>query len=191
MQRRRMSRLSKMALSTALDAAADQDIDYSIFSSQHGEIVRTRGILGSISNGAEVSPAAFAQSVHNTSSGLYTILTKSNHPSTSIAAGRNSFASAWLEAAAYLAQNPDHRVLLVDFDESIPDEYRAYTEAADCDHALALVLVAADRDGIDFKRASGGGGARLPMGPQFLAWLQSSGTSLLLGADGQGWQWER
>ena len=92
MQRRRMSRLARMALSCALEAAGEDAIDYSIFCSQHGEIVRTRDILTSISEGTEISPTAFSQSVHNTSSGLYTILTKSNHASTSIASGTPSCA---------------------------------------------------------------------------------------------------
>ena len=86
----------------------DQTIDYSIFCSQHGELVRTREILKSISEGVEISPAAFAQSVHNTGSGLYTIIAKSNAPSTSITSGANTFAYAWVEAQAYLANNPAH-----------------------------------------------------------------------------------
>ena len=43
MQRRRMSRLSRMALAAALDVTSEESIDYSIFCSQHGEIVRTSG----------------------------------------------------------------------------------------------------------------------------------------------------
>ncbi len=69
MHRRRMSRLSKMALASALEVVAGETVDYSVFCSQHGEIARTRDILSSISSGTEMSPTAFAQSVHNTSSG--------------------------------------------------------------------------------------------------------------------------
>lgn len=191
MQRRRMSRLSKMALSAALDAAGDQPIDYSIFCSQHGEIVRTRQILSSISEGTEISPMAFAQSVHNTASGLFTIITASNAASTSIASGAGTFAAAWVEAQSYLSSNPTHRVLLVDFDEVIPDEYQSYSEGAHCDHALALVLVAADQGGVNLSRAAAETDARLPLGPQFLAWLQSEDDILKLTAEEQGWQWRR
>jgi len=191
MQRRRISRLSKMALATALEVAADQQVDYSIFCSQHGEIVRTRQILSSISEGTEISPTAFAQSVHNTASGLFTILAKSNAPSTSIAAGGNTFAAGWLEAQAWLSSNPAHRVLLVDFDEVIPDEYQDYVDQAHCDHALALLLVAADRGGIGIEQAPCRGISRLPQGPQFLAWLQSGEQTLNLAAERQGWQWRR
>ena len=191
MQRRRMSRLARMAISCALEVAGDNAVDYSIFSSQHGEVVRTRDILGSISDGIEISPTAFSQSVHNTSSGLYTILTKSNHASTSIASGANSFAHAWIEAESYLAANPSHTVLLVDFDEIIPQEYHPYSEQVDCDHALALLLKASPDGGIGLASDEAAAVSNLPQGPQFLAWLQAGADSLSLGADGQGWRWAR
>jgi hypothetical protein len=191
MQRRRTSRLSKMALAMALEAVSEQAVDYSIFCSQHGEIVQTRRILSSISEGTEISPTAFAQSVHNTSSGLFTILEKSHAPSTSIAAGASTFAAGWVEAQAYLSSNPKHTVLLVDFDEVIPDEYQGYADQAHCDHALALVLVAADQDGIGLDPAPCGETSWLPQGPQFLAWLQSGEEKLSLTAERQGWLWRR
>jgi hypothetical protein len=191
MQRRRMSRLAKMALSSALEVAGDDPVDYSIFCSQHGEIGRTREILSSISANMEVSPAAFAQSVHNTSSGLYTIIASSNHASTSIASGANTFPHAWLEAECYLATHPDHRVLLVDFDEVIPVDYHPYTTQVQCDHALALLLRASPDGGIRLSRIDAGAEQQLPQGPQFLAWLQGQDESLSLAADGLGWQWAR
>ncbi len=191
MLRRRTSKLSKLALTTALDAASGEAVDYSIFCSQHGEIGRTRQILSSMVMGEEISPTSFAQSVHNTSSGLFTIIEKSHAASTSIASGANTFAYGWLEAQAYLSANPTHTVLLVDFDEVIPDEYQRYTDEVQCDHALALVLAAADDDGISIERAPAGEPSRLPQGPQFMAWLQSGQDTLDLTSESQGWQWRR
>lgn len=191
MQRRRTSRLSKMALAVALEVAAGEPIDYSIFCSQHGEIVRTQDILEAISEGTEISPTAFAQSVHNTSSGLFTILASSNAPSMSMASGANTFAYGWMEAQAYLAANPAQRVLLVDVDEVIPEKYRPYSTQVDCDHALAMLLRVAERDGISMTGRQPGDEQALPQGPQFLSWLQSDEASLSLTSDGQGWQWER
>lgn len=190
-QRRRMSRLSKMAMAVALDAAGDEPLDYSIFCSRHGEIVRTRSIMDALVARQEVSPAAFAQSVHNTSSGLYTILAGSQAASTSIASGANTFACAWLEAVGWLAENPSHVILLVDFDEVIPAEYRPYSDSIHCDHALALVLRAADGNGISFSADTARPESPLPLGPQFLAWLQGDARELGLAADGQSWRWAR
>jgi hypothetical protein len=190
-QRRRASRLSKMALSTALKVTAGEAVDYSIFCSQHGEIVRTRDILSSISAGVEMSPTAFAQSVHNTSSGIFTILESSNAPSMSLSSGASTFACGWLEAQAWLASHPGDRVLLVDFDEIVPDEYRGFSVLDDCDHALALILSCAEDGGIGMGAAPRIEETRLPLGPQFLAWLQSKDATLALAAERQGWQWER
>jgi len=191
MQRRRTSRLTKMALSVALEVVGDDAVDYSIFCSQHGEIVRTRDILSSIHAGTEISPTAFAQSVHNTSSGMFTIIGSSNAPSTSMASGANTFAYGWLEAQAYLGTNPEHRVLLVDFDEVIPEEYRQYTNQTDCDHALALVLRRASSGGIEMSCSAPATDQHLPQGPQFLAWLRSNDATFSLTCNGRGWQWER
>lgn len=190
-QRRRASRLSRMVLSTALDVAQGHEIDYSIFCSQHGEIVRTREILKSISEGIEISPAAFAQSVHNTGSGLYTIVAKSHAPSTSIASGANTFAFGWIEAQAYLANNPGHKIMLVDCDEVIPEEYQQYSGQVHCDHALAMILSVAGGPGIELNRVSPGAENYLPQSPQFLAWLLSDVEAFSLGTDNQGWQWRR
>jgi hypothetical protein len=191
MQRRRCSRLTKMALATALQIAKDGSFDYSIFCSQHGEIERTWNILSSINSGTEISPMAFSQSVHNTSSGLYTILQSTNAASMSLASGANSFAHGWLEAQAYLAANPTHRVLLVDFDEVLPTEYQSYNVIANCEHSLAMSLRSARQGGIGLKSTTAGDANRLPQGPQFLGWLQEGGASLSLTSDGQGWRWER
>ncbi len=191
MHRRRMSRLSRMALAAALDAVSGQTVDYSIFCSQHGEIVRTSALLLSITQGIELSPNAFAQSVHNTASGLFTVIAKSNAPSSSIASGGNTFAYGWLDAQAYLAKNPSHRVLLVDFDEVIPDEYQPYSSQVNSDHALALVLTVADKGGINVARTPPGEEESLPQGPVFLAWEQSDTAALSLTTQEQGWRWDR
>jgi len=191
MQRRRSSRLTKMALATALQVAKDASFDYSIFCSQHGEIVRTRDILSSINSGVEISPTAFSQSVHNTSSGLFTILQTSNAPSMSMGSGANSFAHGWLEAQAYLAGNPAHRVLLVDFDELLPKEYQPYNIISNCEHSLAMSLRLATTGGINLTNMTAGDNSPLPQGPQFLDWLQGDGPSLSLTSDGMGWRWER
>ena len=191
MQRRRTSRLTRMALATALQVAAGESFDYTIFCSQHGEIVRTWDILSSIHAGTEISPTAFSQSVHNTSSGLYTILKSSTAPSMSMSSGANTFAHGWLEAQAYLAGNPTHRLLLVDFDEVLPQAYQPYNVNVNCEHSLAMTLRRVDQGGICLTSTAASATNNLPQGPQFLGWLQGNSVSLSLTSDGQGWRWER
>ena len=125
-----MSALSKMAVQVALEATGDERADFLVFCSQHGELSRTRELLGSIVGGSELSPAGFSQSVHNTSAGLYTIIKQSDVPATSLAAGAGTFAYGWLEAESFLVTNPGKTVLLVSYDEVLPVEYEPYSRQA-------------------------------------------------------------
>lgn len=125
MMRRRMSDLSKIALQTAITLKQhhSSDFDYLIFSSRHGELPRTVDILQQVLQGEEASPMAFSQSVHNTCSGLFTIATQSPIPATSLAGCESSLHSAFIEAYSYLTENPDHSVLVIDFDAPLPTPY--------------------------------------------------------------------
>ena len=87
MQRRRLSRLSKMALEVSHQALENprNEVHYAVFCSRHGEIHRTLTLLSSLAGNEALSPAFFAQSVHNTASGMFGICFQSTIPTTSIA----------------------------------------------------------------------------------------------------------
>lgn len=144
MARRRMSTLSKIAVQSAIAISLEQEIDYIIFSSRHGELTRTVQLLQDILAGEDASPTAFSQSVHNTAAGLYTILTKQAIPVSSLSAGENTFPSALIEASSYLAQNPSHQVLVVDFDQPVPDVYHPFTNENFEGYAVAMLLTQGD-----------------------------------------------
>ena len=142
MMRRRMSNLTKLALQTALHISEQQQIDYIIFSSRHGELHRTVNLVESIIEGDDASPIAFSQSVHNTAAGLYTIITKQPIPVTSLSAAEHTLHSALIEAACYLNENPDHQVLLVDFDEPLPEQYQEFETQPHQGYAFSAILSA-------------------------------------------------
>jgi hypothetical protein len=191
-QRRRMSALSKMAVQVAIEAGRDRPADYLIFCSQHGEIARTSALLDSIVAGDALSPAAFSQSVHNTSAGLFSIITRNRAPATSIASGPSTFAYGWLEAEGFLAENRGARALLVSFDAALPPEYEAFASQIQCTYAAAMVLCAADDGGLALQCAdSSERDAPLPFAPSFLAWWLSAAPSLSLSGDGFQWVWTR
>ena len=186
-----MSALSKLAVQIGLEASGESRADYLVFCSQHGEMVRTRGLLGDIVAGVELSPTAFSQSVHNTSAGLFAIITQSRAPASALAAGANTFAYGWLEAEGFLCSNPGARVLLVSYDEPVPEEYRPYLQQRQCLYALGLLLRAADQSGMSLERAPAEDDEALPMAPLFMAWAGSAESSMRITADGQGWMWTR
>lgn len=145
MMRRRMSSLSKLALQAALQVSEDQDIDYIIFSSRHGELTRTAKLIEDIMAGQDASPMAFSQSVHNTAAGLFTISANRATPVTSLAAVESSLHHALIEASIYLQENPNSAVLLVDFDEPLPVPYQQYEQLTYQGYAFAAILTAGDQ----------------------------------------------
>jgi hypothetical protein len=189
--RRRMSTLSKMAVQVALEATAAQRADFLVFCSQHGELNRTRELLAAIVGRSELSPMSFSQSVHNAAVGLYSIITESRAPATSLAAGAGTFAYGWIEAEAFLAANASKRVLLVSYDEPVPEEYRSFATHEQRAHALALVLGVAAGGGLTLASSAAGDEELRPLAPLFLAWALSERPELAVTAGGQGWVWRR
>ena len=141
MMRRRLSRMSKMALEVCHQALGDakEQVHYAVFCSRHGEIHRSLSLLSSLAGKEDLSPAYFAQSVHNTASGMFGICFKSTIPTTTIAATRHLVEAGWIESFAFLKKHPDRRVLLVVFDEKIPSVFGEFVEDS-TDLAFALVL---------------------------------------------------
>ncbi|AQS38464.1 Beta-ketoacyl synthase, N-terminal domain [Shewanella psychrophila] len=142
MQRRRYSALTKMQLEAAFQADAPHSCR-TIFASRHGELHRTIGLLNNIVKAEPLSPLAFSQSVHNTASGIYSILTDNRAPSTSIAAGEESLPQALIEAYAQLNEDPTP-VLLVFGDQPVPEIYTDFVDELDLPLSLALVIERCD-----------------------------------------------
>ncbi len=189
--RRRMSNLSKMAVQTALEAARDARPDFVVFCSQHGEHARTRELLGAIVSRAEMSPTSFSQSVHNTSAGLYTIITASNAPATSLAAGPGTFAYGWIEAEAFVTVHAGTQVLLVCYDEVLSSEYLPYSRQEQRSYALALLLREAAHGGFRLEPTEPGAEEPAPLAPLFMAWALSVAPAFAVTAGDQGWMWRR
>ena len=121
MQRRRLSRLAKLALNSAMQTLATQNVDYIVWVSQYGDEAKTQNILEDVLNEQIPSPTQFSTSVHNAISGLYSILCQDATPATSLAGSWND---GLIEAYAWLKTRPEARqVLLVYYDEALPDIY--------------------------------------------------------------------
>jgi hypothetical protein len=165
--RRRVGALGRRALAAAWRVMPEAAPRF-VFSSRHGEYDRTLGLLDTLIAEGDVSPAEFGLSVHHALAGLLSIAKGNRRGHTAIAAGADSFGYGLLEAAACLAENPSEPVLLVHYDEPLPD---LYDDAIEDDEreaaALALALTA------------GGGGLRLSIEAQPLE-RNESGRGLAL-----------
>lgn len=121
MQRRRLSRLAKLALNSAMQTLDTQNADYIVWVSQYGDEAKTLNILEDVLREQTPSPTQFSTSVHNAISGLYSILCRDATPATSLAGSWND---GLIEAYAWLKTRPEARqVLLVYYDEALPDIY--------------------------------------------------------------------
>ncbi|MEG2461219.1 MAG: beta-ketoacyl synthase chain length factor [Acinetobacter sp.] len=121
MQRRRLSRLAKLALNSAMQTLDTRKVDYIVWVSQYGDEAKTLNILADVLREQTPSPTQFSTSVHNAISGLYSILCQDATPATSLAGSWND---GLIEAYAWLKTRPEARqVLLVYYDEALPDIY--------------------------------------------------------------------
>ncbi|WP_144393759.1 beta-ketoacyl synthase chain length factor [Pleionea sediminis] len=140
MQRRRFSRLTKMSLLAANQANTVGDNVITIFGSRHGEFHRTSQLLESLIEQEPLSPTAFSMSVHNTASGLYSILTGNKQPSTSIAAGVQTLEQCFIEAYGWLKSEESDRVLVVIADEPVPGNYEQFIDYQEYSVAAAFLV---------------------------------------------------
>ena len=121
MQRRRLSRLAKLALNSAIQTLDTHNVDYIVWVSQYGDEAKTLNILEDVLSEQTPSPTQFSTSVHNAISGLYSILCQDTTPATSLAGSWND---GVIEAYAWLKTMPEARqVLLVYYDDALPEIY--------------------------------------------------------------------
>lgn len=125
MQRRRLSGIAKLALNSAIQSLNSESVDYIVWASQYGDEHKTLKILADVLQDQTPSPTQFSTSVHNAIAGLYSILCQDATPSTSLAA---SWSEALIEAYAWLktTPKPNARVLVVYYDEALPEIYQEF-----------------------------------------------------------------
>ena len=142
MQRRRLSRLAKLALNSAMQTLATHNVDYIVWVSQYGDEAKTLNILEDVLREQTPSPTQFSTSVHNAISGLYSILCQDATPATSLAGSWND---GLIEAYAWLKTRPEARqVLLVYYDEALPDIYAEHQPFAAFAMAAMISLAPAN-----------------------------------------------
>jgi len=146
--RRRVTPVGRKALEAAWSLLAGRTSDQPriVLSSRHGEYSRTFGLLTGLADSGEVSPAAFSLSVHHALAGLLSIAADNRAGHSAVAAGGESFGYGCLEAATCLAEGAN-RVLVLHFDEALPESYDGIGFEAEETLALALLLAPDDASG--------------------------------------------
>ena len=148
--RRRIGPLGQMVFRASY-ALPEQRTARFIFSSRHGEFDRTLRILRSLGAGEPPSPADFSLSVHNALAGLLSIAWGNTAGHTTISAGADSFAYGLLESIACVQSGTADTVMLVYFDDRLPQPYDEISDGADTCVALAVLLDRPRHDDDDFR----------------------------------------
>lgn len=190
MQARRMSEPSRLAVEVGLELIENENIDLAIFTSRHGELERTYRILSTLNQNTEISPTDFALSVHNTASGLLTIIARRTIPITSLSASVDSFQQGLLEALTILNKE-NKRVLLLDFDGKIPDIYQTKIKQVIPAYAIGYILTKGDQiscQSIDKKFMTYQ--TDLPQSLAFLYAYLNKQPQFTLQGSFQDWQWK-
>jgi len=153
MQRRRLSPLARAAVAVAWRCRQGQADMPTVFFSRHGESRHYFEMLDGLAAGEEVSPSRFSLSVHNAVAGLCSLANASFAPYLSLAGGDEGLFAAFLEAHGWLAENACPQVLVVCYEQPLPEAYRAYTASLVGTWALAMRLGRAGGDGPRLKLA--------------------------------------
>jgi hypothetical protein len=143
MQRRRLSRLARMAFHVAWPLAEQHPQLPMVFTSRHGETPRTLAILSDLAHNEPLSPTQFSLSVHNAIIGLWSIQRGDTSEMTALAGEGDGLETAVLEACGLLQEGAP-AVLLVVAEETPPELYRPYIEDVPFPYAVALLLTPGD-----------------------------------------------
>lgn len=150
MTARRLSMGCRMAVDIGIELLkSHEDIDAVIYSSATGEEEHNYKVLESAAKGIDCSPTDFSMSVHNTGVGNFTILSKKKIPSSSVSAGIDSFMMALTDAYVMLSSGYK-KILVVDYNVSIPPFFKNYLKKDFPDYPYSVGLVVSKGDDYEF-----------------------------------------
>ena len=194
---RRISSIGQNAFRACSALGMQEDPARFVFCSRFGELDRTLRILRSLSDGEPVSPADFSLSVHNALVGLFSIASKNPQGHTALAAGADTFAYGLTEAIAMLRDGSNRAVLLVYYEEALPQPYEDDTEVSETAVVFAAALEpSTDRRGeivLTCERLENPNVRRSASAQcrAFIDFLRSGGLELRYTSDRVEWRWQR
>lgn len=191
--RRRAGFADSLALRVAFDCVGPNDPMPAVFCSRFGEVHRSVEMLEALTKGEPLSPMTFGFSVHNTASALYSIARGDTSATSSVAAGHDTFPQGVLDACGLLAEGAP-RVLLVAYDDSLPEAFGLFADEGDRPAALGLVLEPAGRSFYSLELTRCDPPERPRTEPAVLSltrFLEEGDRELSLASGARRWTWRR
>jgi hypothetical protein len=136
---RRFTSLATQLHMEVLGALPADPLAPSVFATCHGEIQTAETLINDFRANNLVSGARFALSVHNSPSGVYSVATGGNAPTTTIT-GTNAVAAGWLEAAL-IALDSQRDTLLSIADEPVSPLFCGPTETLGVAYGFTLSTI--------------------------------------------------
>lgn len=138
MQSRRLSPLAMAANAVAWHCQQKCGQMASVFYSEHGESQYYYEMLEDMAAQEPMSPSRFSLCVHNAIAGLSSFYSNSTLPYVSLAGGTDGLFAAFLEVGGMLLEAD--KVLLVCYEQPLPDAYRSYLVGSETAWAFAMAL---------------------------------------------------
>ncbi|MFZ6649498.1 beta-ketoacyl synthase chain length factor [Undibacterium sp. TJN25] len=194
MMRRRVEKLGRAALQSAYRALGASTNCPIVFASRYGDIARSIELLRQLAAQETLSPTGFSMSVHNAIGALFSIARGDTGQYTAIAAGDETVEAAFTEACGLLADGADS-VLIVVYDEQLPDIYRRFGDEGSFPRAWACLISQAARGGVSLQPtpaiALGTSSQWPPADMKALQFLTSGAAAYHHTCKGRTWQWQR
>ena len=191
--RRRLSPIARGAFYCAQQCLQTVTPVATVFCSAHGEGSRALELLEAIARDEPISPTTFSLSVHNSVAGLFSIFNHETAPSIAIAAGLDGIGTAFVEGWGLLQAHGSGEVLVVLYDDQMPEPFRVGDDAPPVGIAAAFVLSMDERHTrYRIERKASSGAARSAHWDEIrhlVAFLQDRGRQLVLRSDRVEWSW--
>lgn len=200
MLRRRARLLGRMALEVAYQCRGEMTEVPTIFCSQHGEVAHSIDLIKEQISSGGVSPIGFSSAVHNATAGLFSIARKDRSNHLALAAGAQTIECAVIEACSLLEDGAS-AVLLVSYEQALPEIFRDFEECREQAYAWAWLMVPANDAGstqrptvsLSWQPSGGAQGTDSlePSGLQILRFYLGQQVSLKRDLQHMTWTWSR
>lgn len=194
---RRLSTVTKMGLKAAFTccdagSAGPEDVRV-VWVTRHGEIDVTLSLLEDLAEKNLLSPTAFGNSVPNTPSAYFSILTDNTRADRTVCAGPESFGHGFLDALGMLHETPEPPVLLVQADGRLPGPLDSFNPPRSVPFAVAFLLSRNDdpRYRLEVTSPNGDDDSTPHAALEFLRWMLRDDTDILTLTHRQQWTWRR
>ena len=141
---RRLDRLGKCVMFAAeacLKVLPEDSQPAIISTSRHGDLPFMSALIQNVRAGEDVSPTAFAYSVHNRFSSLVSMPFGFKGVNGAYSSYEDGFPLALAEAVCLLEEEPTRPVLILAYEPEIPTEYQSLIKQRFKPHAGAFLLV--------------------------------------------------